>query len=852
MCLQQTNDGNYGKLDMEPQPPITIEADNCWNFKLDKGDIESGWYSIVCCVVFRAIPETIKSLIIDPKQYDANKRSVYMGKTCNTVAGYDELSQIPLETPTRLRLHRQMEVQEKGYIDLSIKLESEAPQDFELHYVELELGQKQTPGEIVIYGEGKPEQVIHVHHDTNNGSSPQKTLSVHAFDTSFNGSYAATLCFDEDQKKAIFDIWSLYDPAKQGTPRTSKLLARGAINAVPSAHADFADICLSVSDSGTTVVVHSQEATNGIPCHVMSYSPFVPIDSDFASQTWVLTKQSMCETLTGFFGYGNFHYTSMVNPHLKDERYITFDGKSVCVYNTVGAWTRIRTIHLGHDLNLAAGVSLVPSLRGRYFAWTGSQGIVSVWDFETGSQVSHIKVESDALGAFVNLSRDGALVVVSSKSAISVFETRSGVKLGEYQQGLGDSNYFEVIPEGEHIMILDGMSEDDSNDIVSRKIVSTRDMSITRTFQVHKDYDVRFPLTCCSSHMLTYRQGSVVNIMRADNSLISAPKKTFEPESVTDMSVDLHASKTTWEYTSHSGTTFTMSTTISVIHGNWMSILSMTCQSDSSESLALPVGSSHLAYPSIFFPESSRLVMVTGRYLQIWRLEGGTTPEQFELELVWVLQEEDEVRHPSSDICVRNIRRARGNTSGTQIELSLTSPAWFRRLRRLPDDPYERNEATITIPVSESDTLSIPEEYRVRHGIRGVVDMYMNGDSKCQKRAIQYLRTLVRPCSAHPISCIVTLCRLWKSGEKTYFEQIISELLPVDKITWVPNTNGDESANPLAILIKRAETEPNTIGVAKVIMEYCVSHANSARNLSFLAPIFESMNDLMTLFPHEL
>jgi len=58
---------------------------------------------------------------------------------------------IALGTPTRLRLHRQMEVQEKGYIDLSIKLESETPQDFELHYVELVLGQKQTP-------EGKEEE----------------------------------------------------------------------------------------------------------------------------------------------------------------------------------------------------------------------------------------------------------------------------------------------------------------------------------------------------------------------------------------------------------------------------------------------------------------------------------------------------------------------------------------------------------------------------------------------------------------------------------------------------------------------------------------------------------------------
>lgn len=29
--LQQTADGNYGKLDMEPQPPIILDADNCWN-----------------------------------------------------------------------------------------------------------------------------------------------------------------------------------------------------------------------------------------------------------------------------------------------------------------------------------------------------------------------------------------------------------------------------------------------------------------------------------------------------------------------------------------------------------------------------------------------------------------------------------------------------------------------------------------------------------------------------------------------------------------------------------------------------------------------------------------------------
>jgi hypothetical protein len=63
-----------------------------------------------------------------------------------------------------------------------------------------------------------------------------------------------------------------------------------------------------------------------------------------------------------------------------------------------------------------------------------------------------------------------------------------------------------VVPEGDHIMVLDKVVEDDMNDIVSRKIVHMRDMSIARSVPFHKDYDVRHPLTSCRNHMLSYRQ----------------------------------------------------------------------------------------------------------------------------------------------------------------------------------------------------------------------------------------------------------------------------------------------------------------------------------------------------------
>ncbi|KAF9284641.1 hypothetical protein BGZ68_004516 [Mortierella alpina] len=63
--------------------------------------------------------------------------------------------------------------------------------------------------------------------------------------------------------------------------------------------------------------------------------------------------------------------------------------------------------------------------------------------------------------------------------------------------------------------------------------------------------------------------------------------------------------------------------------------------------------------------------------------------------------------------------------------------------------------------------------------------------------------------------------------------------------------NSTKNTDPLAILLSKAETQPRVIGLVRVILNYCVSHASRTKNLAFMGPVFASMHELMELFPEE-
>jgi hypothetical protein len=82
-------------------------------------------------------------------------------------------------------------------------------------------------------------------------------------------------------------------------------------------------------------------------------------------------------------------------------------------------------------------------------------------------------------------------------------------------------------------------------------------------------------------------------------------------------------------------------------------------------------------------------------------------------------------------------------------------------------------------------------------------------------------------------------------------EKLLKNLLTASRITWIPHPHAPKENNPLAILMDKAKTRSSALSAASIIMDYCVIHANTSRNLAFLAPLFGALSQVMKLFPDE-
>ncbi|KAK3809393.1 MAG: hypothetical protein J3Q66DRAFT_405399 [Benniella sp.] len=401
---------------------------------------------------------------------------------------------------TRLRLHRQIELDTSGLMELSFSFGTGAIGSFELRYVALESGQNGIYAKMVLmtsarsslrsfpvpnllsaifnihsdhvlYGDGKPQQFISVGH-RGQGSHSQ-TLSVHSYAISSSGAHAVTLYFNDG--RAYIETWDLRETCDEVLPSTppcifSILIARVSINALTANHPDQTDISLSINSVGTQVVLHSEEPSEyGIPCHIFNCGPPAPADHDM-SKPWSMNQVTACNDIKGYYGHGALHFITAESPQEKDERYLTCDGATVSVGSS-------------------------PS---------GTSWRANKW---------HSYHRKTTTLACMQTCQEMA---VSAKGRVSLYQTFSGVKLGDYEPGLGDENYFEVVLEREHLMVLDHLCSDlnDLDMIGCRRLVSTRDMTVTKTLHNHQDYKVQYSISVANP-AFAYPRGSIVNMIRA-------------------------------------------------------------------------------------------------------------------------------------------------------------------------------------------------------------------------------------------------------------------------------------------------------------------------------------------------
>ncbi|KAF9138335.1 hypothetical protein BGX30_009264 [Mortierella sp. GBA39] len=787
--------------------------------------------------------------------------------SCETTLRTEELDSISKDDYVRLRIHRQL------YIDdiedsclLGINLSSTDDDDnagsVEIHYIELGTSTFDSPSGVkdhVIYGDGIPDYFISVGADE---PSRTKAITISTFEISDTKNHAATLHFTPGE--GHINLWDLrapdnYEAGNKKSRPITRPIGRVSFGVspfltTPEALKEYLPM-IAISSDGTQIVVGSgREMAHGMPFQVFQLPPSkVLLDKDNSFPPATLTRvPSICPDLAGYVGLGVFH---RIDPANTDERFIIFNGITLEVYDTE-SWGRIYRLELGYQRGDDYTSCITQSIRGRYFCWNGFKGVISIWDIETGRIASNIFVEEDRAATYAVLSPDGSKVAVSVKGTVQVFDAVTGIKMGSYYEGLDSDNIFNLIFEQDHFLTTN-RSLSNTNDVFMpnmRSIVRVRDMVVVEDHYVHEDYAVQFPHTGHVPFFLN-AQGSVVNFLSLGNILYPPSEEyscgTTSDCPMLDRSFDIFYVDSVRTFVNSEDIAFTAYSAQKYVAGEATHTLQVGIggnYEEMTDTMTLILGKA--AEHRIFWVrETSQLFVVNEGYLFTWTLSNASTNVATLDRIVKFLDHDPD---HAKDQRITDILNVKMCEHACQYTIEIKPTYWLTNNGSSTVRPPAGTPNNIlTFPKFAADTFKTTQDYRDEMGVLGLIQLYRFGDQDFKDEIIRFLKNRIRPTRENPLSCLVTLCRAWSSDDRFALEQIVAELLPPNYITWIPDPHEDKSTEPLAILLEIAQTRPRVFGVAKAVMKYCVSHANRSKNLAFLSPLFGSMHEVMELYPEE-
>lgn len=267
---------------------------------------------------------------------------------------------------------------------------------------------------------------------------------------------------------------------------------------------------ISISTRGSKVALGGIETTYDIlPFAVYNCKPTGRGDRIGAPRTIAVATRRRSKELKEFWGYGIFHRIDPTKFDVSDdndnERFIAFNGSVIEVYSIKRTgWIRLQLIALSprpglHQPNCDA---IVQSLRGRYFAWTGDPGVVSIWDMEKGKSLSIISVDEDKNPIYAVLSPDGTKVAISVNRTVQIHQSSTGVLLGVHTKGIMSDNNSEVVLGNEYFVVKDNALSPQV-----RSVVRIKDMEILKSASIslRSDYRITYPLASMTT-IAAYKQ----------------------------------------------------------------------------------------------------------------------------------------------------------------------------------------------------------------------------------------------------------------------------------------------------------------------------------------------------------
>ncbi|KAK3831119.1 MAG: hypothetical protein J3R72DRAFT_527832 [Linnemannia gamsii] len=852
-----------------PEEPSLLESGSEWTAALTMEGVEAGWYWIVICASFKNMDwSKVFTMIIDAtRKSEGQEDWLWTHNSIETTVRSEEFSVIPTDGYVRLRMHRQINLEDiEEQVQIRINLSNEDDDvnagKVDIHYIELGTNAFEYSGvkDHILYGDGIPDYFITVGADQ---PSRTKAADIHTLEISDTRNHAVTLHFTPGE--AHVNLWDLRAPAnfdslKKKTRPITRPIGQVTFRVspyltTPDAMKDY-QASIAISSSGSQIVVGSQrDVAHSIPFQVFQMPSSQALTDKDSYQPVTLTRFTETgPTLANYCGLGMFHRIDPSSNDENEERFLVFSGLSLEVYDTK-SWSRIYHLELGHQRGDEYTTCIAQSLRGRYFCWNGFKGVISIWNIETGRIASNIYVEEDRADFYAVLNPDQSKVAISVKGTVQVYDTVTGIKLGTYYEGLDSDNFFQVIFEQDYFLVTN-RDRSSSNELVYpsvRSVVRVRDMTVMEDHYVHEENWVQYPHV---GHVPLFfsAAGSVLNFLTLGD-ILYPPSEEYACGTADDCPLlerpfEIFYINSLRTFYSQDNEPFTLFSDQTYVSGEVVHILKVGLGADYQEmtdTVVLTLGKS-LEHRIFWVQETSQLFLMSEGHFYSWTLSnnGGRVAT-----LDRVIKFLDHDPNHAKDRPVTDMLNIKMCEHACRYRIEIKATSWINNAVGLIRAPPGAPNNILTFPKSAADTFNTTQEFRDEMGILGLIQMYQFSDSDSKDDIIRYLKYRIRPSRENPVSCLVTLCRAWNSDDRSALEKIMAELLPPKYITWIPDPHEDKSSEPLAILLEIAQTRPRVVGVAKVVMKYCVSHANRSRNLAFLSPLFGSMHEVMELYPEE-
>ncbi|KAG0044184.1 hypothetical protein BGZ83_010572 [Gryganskiella cystojenkinii] len=901
--LEWSSEDSQAFGSITPIKPLTVRVGvpTQWMVVLDPAEIEAsegspgapvvptGWYSITCCVSLKKLDlDSISKITFQTERLDNEYNILIRPVDHITILRGDRIAALQEWRDNEyalFRFHNEMHLDFDGYLSLDIRAEASVESSLEIHYIEV------TPSEYlpptnenykILYGQYIPDQVIHLPQPTRKESSEAR--HIHAYDVSDSGLHMATLSFTKGQ--ACVELWDITPSASLTSSTTSEKQEESSPNldadtgaiktpqaiTIPAAcsYFDFPGVVtesldayrttqLAVSYFGSKIMLFGSQKNKDyvIETNLFRCRPRAPKDHNDLAKPWHLERTTdICDErdeLQEIYGCGVFVVLDRKSPDEKEERFIFSDSLSVSIYDTsTERWSLMHRISFTTERHLYNAESVAYSSQGRFIAWTGQKGIVSVWDIETGKAISHIGVDEDTSEVQACISSDGSMVLVSSAGFITLYQTMTGIKLGIYKEGLALGNFQEMAFGQRYFGIQnrDLSTEEDENQGRANcvSVVSTANMQILKNVYLDPMYEF-LQKGLHHNPVMAYGQGSVMNILRAGDKFVP----TNEDDCPEDCPMEVCADALLYptfvaEHESDDGEKFDLSCSPIRSRGSFIMLLkvSTTSSEGTINSITIPIGSYTALYRYFFHGPTGKLFLMCGLYVHVWQLSAEDEKVGTLESIRKIIDDTDR----ENFLCESKFAYPNSCVHGRRMTVDVQDLVWYDLNTNASIQPPKKPSALLlTLPKNEDDDMPYTEEERVQLGLRGLIALYLDGDVSCRSAIVEFLKPQIRPVSTNETSCIIELLNLWTPQTREFFELILVELLRQDRITWIPNIQDAPDQDPLRIMLSKAQTQPSAKLATELIIDYCVTHAIQSRNLAFLAPVYANMKHIMELYP---